>query len=57
MMREQLTRLARAEEWKGWMLKRRAAAGGGCRLHCTNMSCCWRNGQLHAQVRDDDIDE
>ena len=29
MMREQLTRLARAEEWKGWMLKRRAAAGGG----------------------------
>jgi hypothetical protein len=36
MMREQLTGLARAEEWKGWMLKRRvaaaaaAAAAGGC---------------------------
>ncbi len=37
-MREQLTRLARAEEWKSWMLKRRVAAAaaeaGGKRLRC-----------------------
>ena len=54
MMREQLTGVARAEEWKSWMLKRRAAAGGDCRLHCANMSCCWRKQQLHARVRDDE---
>ena len=58
MMREQLTGLALAEEWKSWMLKRRAAeaaaAGGDCRLHCANMSCCWRKQQLHARVRDDE---
>jgi hypothetical protein len=46
MMREQLTGLARAEEWKSWMLKRRAAeaatadsdsgygGGGGVQKHC-----------------------
>ena len=57
MMREQLTGLARAEEWKSWMLKRRAAeaaAGGDCRLHFANMSCSWRKQQLHARVRDDE---
>ena len=58
MMREQLTGVARAEEWKSWMLKRRAAeaaaAGGDCRLHCANMSCCWRRQQLHTRVRDDE---
>jgi hypothetical protein len=58
MMREQLTGLARAEERKSWMLKRRAAAaaaaGGDCRLHCANMSCCWRRQQLYARVRDDE---
>ncbi len=53
MMREQLTRLARAEEWKGWMQKRRAAAGGGCRLHCADTSSCRGNGQLQARVRVD----
>ena len=31
MMREQLTGLAWAEEWKSWMLKRRAAEAGGGR--------------------------
>ena len=67
MMREQLTGLAWAEEWKSWMLKRRAAeagggrrqrqaaaAGGDCRLHCANMSCRWRKQQLHTRVRDDE---
>jgi hypothetical protein len=58
MMREQLTGVARAEERKSWMLKRRAAeaaaAGGDCRLHCANMSCCWRRQQLHTRVRDDE---
>ena len=57
MMREQLTGVARAEERKSWMLKRRAAeaaAGGDFQLHCANMSCCWRRQQLYARVRDDE---
>ena len=32
----------------------KGGGGGDCRLHCANMSCCWRKQQLHARVCDDE---